>query len=104
MASTFGLLKLASDGRIEQFREKPKGDALHEMRTDTAALGLAPEQAASRPYLASMGIYLFKRSVLTDLLADASMIDFGYQVIPKAIEKFNVYGFLFAGYWEEMMR
>ena len=102
MAPSFGLLKLDVDGRVRQFREKPKGDALHEMRTDTAALGLSPEQAAERPYLASMGIYLFKRSVLTDLLADASMIDFGYQVIPRAIEKHDVYGFLFDGYWEDL--
>jgi len=102
VASSFGLLKLASDGRIEQFREKPKGDALHEMRTDTTPLGLSGEQAAERPYLASMGIYLFKRSVLIDLLADASMIDFGYQVIPRAIEKYDVYGLLFDDYWEDL--
>src|SRR6266852_6355129 len=102
MASSFGLMKLAPDGRVEQFREKPKGDALREMRTDTAAMGLSPEDAARRPYLASMGIYLFKSGVLADLLADASMIDFGYQVIPRAIEKLRVYGFLFDGYWEDL--
>ena len=101
-ASSFGLMKLASDGRIEQFREKPKGDALREMRTDTAAMGLRPEEAAKRPYLASMGIYLFKSNVLADLLSDASMIDFGYQVIPRAIERLRVYGFLFDGYWEDL--
>ena len=102
MASSFGLLKLGSDGRIEQFREKPKGDALREMRTDTRPLGLSEIEANKRPYLASMGIYLFKRSVLVDLLADPSMIDFGYQVIPKAIEQFDVYGYLFDGYWEDL--
>ena len=48
LASSFGLLKLGSDGRIEQFREKPKGDALKEMQTDTQALGLTPEEAARR--------------------------------------------------------
>src|SRR6516225_912033 len=101
-ASSFGLLKLAADGRVEQFREKPKGDALREMWTDTAALGLDADEAANKPYLASMGIYLFKNSVLIDLLADASMIDFGYQVIPKAIEKYDVYGFLFDDYWEDL--
>src|SRR5215468_8413884 len=101
-ASSFGLLKLSSDGRVEQFREKPKGDALHEMQTDTAALGLAPEESKKRPYLASMGIYLFKSNILTDLLADASMIDFGYQVIPSAIEKCDVYGYLFDDYWEDL--
>ena len=102
LASSFGLLKLAADGRIEQFREKPKGEALREMQTNTQSLGLAPEEAAKRPYLASMGIYLFRRSVLIDLLADPSVIDFGYQVIPKAIEKFDVYGHLFDGYWEDL--
>jgi glucose-1-phosphate adenylyltransferase len=102
LASSFGLMKLGSDGRVEQFREKPKGDALREMRTGTAALGLTPEDAAKRPYLASMGIYLFKSNVLTDLLADASMIDFGYQVIPHAIDKYDVYGYVFDDYWEDL--
>jgi len=101
-ASSFGVMKLAADGRVEQFREKPKGDALREMRTDTAALGLGSEDAARRPYLASMGIYLFKSNALADLLADVSMIDFGYQLIPRAIEKLDVYGFLFDGYWEDL--
>ncbi len=94
MGSSFGLLKLGPNGKIGQFREKPRGSALHEMRTDTGA--------PDRPYLASMGIYLFKRSVLIDLLADPSMIDFGYQVIPKAIEQYDVYGHLFDGYWEDL--
>ena len=102
MASSFGLLKLGNDGRVEQFREKPRGNALREMQTDTAALGLTPEESNKRPYLASMGIYLFKSNILTDLLADASMIDFGYQVIPSAIEKCDVYGYLFDDYWEDL--
>jgi len=102
LASTFGLLKLGSDGRIAQFREKPKGDALHEMKTDTTTLGLSAEEAAKRPYLASMGIYMFKRSVLVDLLADPSMIDFGYQVLPRAIDEYDVYGYLFDDYWEDL--
>jgi glucose-1-phosphate adenylyltransferase len=102
MASGFGLMKLDGSGRVQEFREKPRGSALREMQTDTAALGLTPEEARKRPYLASMGIYLFKSDVLTDLLADASMIDFGYQVIPRAIEKYDVYGYLFDDYWEDL--
>ena len=102
MASSFGLMKLSADSRIEQFREKPKGEALHEMQTDTGVLGLSPEEAAKRPYLASMGIYLFKTDVLVDLLGDSSMIDFGYQVVPRAIENYNVYGYLFDDYWEDL--
>jgi glucose-1-phosphate adenylyltransferase len=49
-----------------------------------------------------MGIYLFKRNALIDLLADSSMIDFGYQVIPRAIQKYDVYGFMFDDYWEDL--
>jgi glucose-1-phosphate adenylyltransferase len=101
-ASSLGLLKLDSQGRILQFLEKPSGDALAEMRTDGAAHGLNPRHAAQRPYLASMGIYLFRRSVLVDLLSDPSAIDFGHQVIPLAIERYNTYGHLFDGYWEDL--
>jgi glucose-1-phosphate adenylyltransferase len=101
-ASGFGLLKLDNNGRILQFREKPKGDALSEMRSDTTALGLTADQARQRPFLASMGIYVFRKDVLIDLLSDPSMIDFGYQVIPRAIEKYNAYGHLFDDYWEDL--
>jgi glucose-1-phosphate adenylyltransferase len=101
-ASGFGLLKLDNNGRIIQFREKPKGEALTAMKTDTTAFGLTAEEAARRPYLASMGIYVFRREVLIDLLSDPSMIDFGHQVIPRAIEKYGAYGFLFDGYWEDL--
>ena len=101
-ASSFGLLRLDGQGRIVQFREKPKGQALQEMRTDTTAFGLSPEHADRRPYLASMGIYVFRRDVLIDLLSDPSMIDFGHQVIPRAIQKYGAYGFLFDGYWEDL--
>src|SRR5881296_2795616 len=59
-AEDFGLLKAERDGRITEFREKPKGEALEAMRVDTSAFGLSPEEAARRPFLASMGIYVFK--------------------------------------------
>jgi glucose-1-phosphate adenylyltransferase len=49
-----------------------------------------------------MGIYLFRRDVLMDLLADPSAIDFGHQVIPMAIERYSTYGHLFDGYWEDL--
>ena len=101
-ASSLGLLKLDSDGRIREFREKPTGAALLEMKTDTARFGLSPEEAQARPYLASMGIYLFRRNVLKELLEDPSSLDFGHQVIPKAIERTRTYAHLFDGYWEDL--
>ena len=101
-ASALGLMKLDNNGRIVQFSEKPTGDALRAMRTDTARLGLGPIQAIERPYVASMGIYLFRREVLVSLLEDRSANDFGHQVLPLAIEKYNCYGHLFDGYWEDL--
>src|SRR5688572_13996853 len=102
-ASEFGLLKTDETGRIIEFSEKPKGEALEKMRVDTTALGLTPEEAVAKPYLASMGIYVFKYDRLEQLLSeDPSHMDFGKQVIPGTIGKYNVQGFLFNGYWEDI--
>src|ERR1700682_4119630 len=59
-ASEFGLLKTDGPGRIVEFSEKPKGEALAAMRVDTTTMGLNAADALARPYLASMGIYVFK--------------------------------------------
>ncbi|HKP47593.1 MAG TPA: glucose-1-phosphate adenylyltransferase [Pyrinomonadaceae bacterium] len=102
-ASEFGLLKTDANGRIVEFSEKPKGDALESMRVDAATLGLNANDAAARPYLASMGIYVFKYERLEQLLAeDMRHVDFGREVIPGAISRYNVQGFLFDGYWEDI--
>ena len=102
-AEDFGLLKADTTGRITEFSEKPKGEALEAMRVDTSAFGLSPEEAARRPFLASMGIYVFKYDLLTELLArDTKWVDFGKQVIPSAIECCNVQAYMFDGYWEDI--
>lgn len=102
-ASEFGLLKTDSAGRVIEFREKPKGDALEAMRVDTTSLGLSAAEAKARPYLASMGIYVFKYDRLEEVLAeDKSRLDFGKEVIPGSIHNYNVQAFLFDGYWEDI--
>jgi glucose-1-phosphate adenylyltransferase len=102
-ASEFGLLKTDDDGRIIEFREKPRGDDLEKMRVDTTSLGLTEEEARARPYLASMGIYVFKYDRLEEVLAeDASRLDFGKEVIPGSIHKYNVQAYLFNDYWEDI--
>ncbi|MEO8434429.1 MAG: glucose-1-phosphate adenylyltransferase [Pyrinomonadaceae bacterium] len=102
-ASDFGLLKTDGDGRIVEFREKPKGESLEAMRVDTSSLGLNPEQAAARPFLASMGIYVFKYERLAQLLREEeSRMDFGREVIPAAIKAGPVQAFMFDGYWEDI--
>lgn len=103
-ASSFGLMKVDdSSSRIIDFSEKPTGDALKEMEVDTSRLGLSPEDAKTKPYIASMGIYVFKRNVLIDLLDKyASCTDFGKEIIPYSIKDFNVQAYLFDDYWEDI--
>jgi glucose-1-phosphate adenylyltransferase len=102
-AEEFGLLKTDESGKVVEFREKPKGDALEAMRVDTTRFGLAPEESAKRPFLASMGIYVFDYARLLDLLrSDTSWVDFGREIIPSAIERCNVQAHLFSDYWEDI--
>ncbi len=103
-ASDFGLLKIDDDGRIVKFREKPKGEALEGMRVDTTKLGLSAAEAAERPYLASMGIYIFRKELLKRLLMEdmSSAIDFGKEIIPLSLKDLNVQAHLFDGYWEDI--
>ena len=102
-ASEFGLLKTDENGRIVEFKEKPKGDELLSMQVDTTRLGLEANEAKRRPYLASMGIYVFKYDRLEQLLSDdPSWMDFGKEVIPAAIRSGPVQAFMFDGYWEDI--
>ena len=102
-ASEFGLLKTDENGRIVEFKEKPKGDELLSMQVDTTKLGLDANEATRRPYLASMGIYVFKYDRLEQLLGDdPSWMDFGKEVIPAAIRAGHVQAFMFDGYWEDI--
>jgi glucose-1-phosphate adenylyltransferase len=102
-ASDFGLMKIDNNGRVIDFSEKPKGDALKQMQVDTTTLGLDAEQAKKMPYIASMGIYVFKRDVLIDLLNQSpDQTDFGKEIIPASANDYNVQAYLFNGYWEDI--
>ena len=102
-ASDFGLMKIDGDGRIIDFSEKPKGDALTAMGVDTTVLGLTPEEAKKNPYIASMGIYVFKREALVKLLRDfPEHTDFGKEIIPGSAKDYNLQAYLFNDYWEDI--
>jgi glucose-1-phosphate adenylyltransferase len=102
-ASEFGLLKTDAEGRIIEFAEKPKGEALQAMKVDTTSFGLTKEEAKEKPYLASMGIYVFNRPFLENLLHEnTKYVDFGKDIIPLATKDYNVQAFLFDGYWEDI--
>ena len=102
-ASEFGLLKTDHTGRIVEFREKPKGELLESMRVDRSGEGISAEDARARPYLASMGIYVFKYERMLQLLSqDGNWLDFGREIIPAAIGQMKVQTFTFDGYWEDI--
>ena len=102
-ASDFGLLRTDPSGHIIEFKEKPKGQELESMRVDTTTLGLSASEAIARPFLASMGIYVFKYDQLEQLLAeDVDWVDFGREIIPAAIIRSNVQAYVFDQYWEDI--
>ncbi len=103
-AEGFGLMRTDADGQIREFREKPGGEALEAMRVDTAALGLAADEAQRRPFLASMGIYVFERDTLFNLLSShPEATDFGKDIIPTALSSgLRLQSHLFEGYWEDI--
>ncbi|MGZ8425692.1 MAG: glucose-1-phosphate adenylyltransferase [Candidatus Binatia bacterium] len=102
-ASEFGLMAIDGHGRVRAFSEKPKGDALKAMAVDTTVLGLSKEKAKELPYIASMGIYVFDKQVLLDLLdKNPSHTDFGKEIIPAAAAHNRVQAYLFKDYWEDI--
>ncbi len=102
-ASDFGLMKIDDSGRVVDFSEKPKGDMLQRMQVDTTILGLTPDQAALNPYIASMGIYVFNKKTLMDVLQQSpDKTDFGKEIIPLAAQNRNVQAYLFDDYWEDI--
>jgi glucose-1-phosphate adenylyltransferase len=103
VANSLGIMKLADDGRVTAFVEKPKtDDLLDSHRTPASAIERNGIAAKGREYLASMGIYLFNKNVLVESLRDPLHTDFGKHVIPNAIKERKVQGYLFDGYWEDV--
>mmetsp|Transcript_54526 Transcript_54526/g.131440 ORF Transcript_54526/g.131440 Transcript_54526/m.131440 type:complete len:435 (-) Transcript_54526:692-1996(-) len=104
-ASDFGLMKIDKTGRITEFAEKPEGNDLLAMQVDTTVLGLSPEESQASPYIASMGIYVFKKSALISFLNSEypKDNDFGGEIIPKAAaDGYHVQAYLFKDYWEDI--
>jgi glucose-1-phosphate adenylyltransferase len=99
-ATEFGILKSDEEHKITSFIEKPGYDKLPEWLSDTGST----MQGLGRNYLASMGIYLFKREVLFELLQkqvkDAT--DFGKEIIPHCIEGHKVFSYQYDGYWTDI--
>lgn len=99
-ATEFGIMKKGEDGIISSFIEKPKAEVLSDWQSDTGE-AMAKQ---GRNYLASMGIYIFGRKVLFDLLQDEfkDATDFGKEIIPYSITKHNVVSYQYEGYWTDI--
>ncbi len=93
-AFRYGLLKRDDTGRILDFVEKPQ--------TAAEQITFVCRSDPERPFLGSMGIYLFKTQVLVDMLTSTTDDDFGGEVIPRAINSHKVVGFDFDDYWEDI--
>ncbi len=101
-AKACGILQMDSEKRITNFVEKPKEDALLDSLKITSAMNaqLAIPNG-NESFLASMGIYVFNRNVVTELL-DNPLSDFGKHIIPAAIKSHRVFSYVYQGYWEDI--
>jgi glucose-1-phosphate adenylyltransferase len=101
-ATDMGILRFDGSGQIAGFEEKPKPDRLAAIGTSappgTPAVPLTPD----KPFVASMGIYVFSRDVLHEILAADRAVDFGREIIPHALTTQRVHAYLYRGFWADV--
>jgi len=102
-AAGFGIMRFDDTGRVTGFLEKPKTlEELKLIRTDPKWIDARGVESRGRDCLASMGIYLFNRRTLVDLLTKTDYHDFGKEIFPTSIRTHKVQAYLFDGYWEDI--
>ncbi len=97
-ASDFGILKADKNNLITSFIEKPKKELLPEWKSEVGH----ELKSKGKEYLASMGIYLFNRKLLLELLENNTRTDFGKEIIPQSLEDHKVISYKFEGYWTDI--
>jgi glucose-1-phosphate adenylyltransferase len=97
-ATSFGLLKTDSENTITSFIEKPASELLPDWTSDVSD----EMKSEGRNYLASMGIYIFNRDLLVELMANPETIDFGKEIIPQAIGEHKTMSYPYEGYWTDI--
>ena len=101
-ASAMGIFRFDRDGRIVGFEEKPSAERLAGVGRSIPQGATFAAHSADKRFVASMGIYVFSRDVLLDILRQGAAKDFGREVIPAALDKYRVHSHLFRGYWADV--
>lgn len=97
-APSFGILKNDNEDKITSFIEKPASHLLPDWQSEVSE----EMKAEGRFYLASMGIYIFNRKLLIELMNNPDTMDFGKEIIPQSIGKHKVVSYQFEGYWTDI--
>ena len=100
-ATEMGIFTFDDIGQIHGFEEKPTRERLAAMGGSIPKGSTAGGTTAEKPFVASMGIYVFNRDVLLDIL-EAPGIDFGKEIIPKSLATHHVIPYIFRGYWADV--
>jgi glucose-1-phosphate adenylyltransferase len=101
-AAGFGILTIDDDDRVLTMVEKPKNPETLEPLQCSEKIRTKWNMPADRPYLASMGIYIFRRTVLNEMLEDRSITDFGHDLLPRAVGERHVGAYVFTDFWEDI--
>lgn len=101
-ATSLGILQVNEEGRVLAFHEKPVAEKLKGLETDQGLFDHFGVEAEGRPYLASMGIYVFNRELLAHELQTYKYVDFGKDLFPASLKKHKVQAYVFDGYWEDI--
>ena len=101
-ATQMGIFLFDRDGRIVAFEEKPQAARLAEIGRSIPSGATFATHADEQPFMASMGVYVFSRRVLLDILERESGVDFGRELIPWALDRYNVNSYLHRGFWADV--
>jgi glucose-1-phosphate adenylyltransferase len=101
-ATQMGIFRFDVDGNIVAFEEKPKPARLQEIGRSVPAGSTVREHSEAQPFMASMGVYVFTRRVLLELLDRDPGHDFGRALIPNALGAYRVKPYVYRGYWADV--
>ena len=101
-APAMGIFRFDRTGQIVAFEEKPKRERLDELGRSIPEGAMFTGHAPDKPFVASMGVYVFSRDVLLEAIEQEDAADFGRQIIPAALGRYRVNAHLFRGYWADV--